>query len=78
MEFERVGRIRVRESDGSYFKRRAGEERLAAERATDPCAQRVHLDLADRYDDAAAAVQMKIGLAGIAASPAIAAMRVSR
>jgi hypothetical protein len=42
----------VRESDFDYFRRRAAEERQAAESATDPAARRVHLDLARRYDDA--------------------------
>jgi hypothetical protein len=68
----------VSEPDESYFKRRAGEERLAAERATDPCAQRAHFDLADRYDAAAAALQIRVGLAGLAETPALTAMRVSR
>jgi hypothetical protein len=46
------GGTTVRESDFDYFRRRAAEERQAAESATDPAARRVHLDLARRYDDA--------------------------
>jgi len=44
------------ESDSEYFRRRAGEERLAATRATHPSARQAHLDLADRYAEAAAAI----------------------
>jgi hypothetical protein len=39
-------------SDSQYFLRRAGEERAAAKRASDPRARQSHLDLADRYADA--------------------------
>jgi hypothetical protein len=39
------------ESDVSYFRRRASEERSAALRARDPQAQQIHLDMAERYED---------------------------
>ena len=45
----------MRESDHDYFRRRALEERSAAERASDPVAQRAHLELAGRYDEVAEA-----------------------
>jgi hypothetical protein len=40
-------------SDSQYFLRRAAEERAAAKRAGDPRARQSHLDLAERYADAA-------------------------
>ena len=40
-------------SDSQYFLRRAEEERAAAKRASDPRARQSHLDLAERYADAA-------------------------
>jgi hypothetical protein len=42
--------------DQFYFIRRGSEERQAAERAVDPRARQAHLDLADRYDELAAAI----------------------
>lgn len=45
----------MRQSDHDYFKRRALEERTAAERAEAPEARRSHLELAHRYEAAAAA-----------------------
>ena len=42
-------------SESTYFKRRAAEERAAAERAHDPRARQSHSDLAERYADAARA-----------------------
>jgi hypothetical protein len=39
------------ESDVSYFKRRADEERAAASSASDPQARLIHLELAARYED---------------------------
>lgn len=39
------------ESDVSYFKRRADEERAAASRARDTQARLIHLELAARYED---------------------------
>ena len=39
--------------DTSYFSRRAAEERAAAQRAHDPRARQTHLDLAQRYAQAA-------------------------
>lgn len=56
-------------SDQSYFARRAAEERAAAERSNCPDAQRSHLELAHRYEVAAAAseglpvVQLRTGQA---------------
>jgi hypothetical protein len=43
------------ESDHDYFKRRAGEERAAAERTDQADARESHLELANRYEAAAAA-----------------------
>ena len=43
-------------SDSQYFLRRADEERAAAKRASDPRARQSHLDLAERYADAARTV----------------------
>ena len=39
--------------DSSYYNRRAGEERDAAQRATDPRARQSHLEMALRYEAAA-------------------------
>jgi hypothetical protein len=44
------------ESDATYFGRRASEERGAAMRAPHPTARRVHLDMADRYDELSGAI----------------------
>ena len=41
------------ESHSEYMRRRAGEERDAAERATGPKVRALHFELADRYRDAA-------------------------
>ena len=49
----------MRESDFDYFKRRAAEERKAADCASDPCVRRVHLDLARRYDEAVEAAKLR-------------------
>jgi hypothetical protein len=49
-------------SDSQYFLRRADEERAAAKRASDPRARQSHLDLADRYVDAARTVTEAIEL----------------
>ena len=49
-------------SDSQYFLRRADEERAAAKRASDPRARQSHLDLADRYVDAARTVSEAIEL----------------
>jgi hypothetical protein len=43
------------ECNHNYFLRRAAEEREAAERAAHPIARQSHLELAARYDIAAAA-----------------------
>jgi hypothetical protein len=57
------------ESDHGYFNRRAAEERAAAEQAEHPVAKRSHLELAHRYEAAAAAslgmpiVQLIVGSA---------------
>ncbi len=45
------------ESDYEYFRRRAGEERLAAERTTNEAARTTHEELARRYDEAASLIQ---------------------
>ena len=39
--------------DRTYFTRRASEEQAAAERAQDPRARQTHIDLAERYSQAA-------------------------
>jgi hypothetical protein len=39
------------ESDVSYFRRRASEERAAALEARHPDARQAHLDMAERYED---------------------------
>ena len=41
-------------SDREYFYRRADEERAAANHATNPAARDLHLELAVRYEHAAA------------------------
>lgn len=38
-------------SDLSYFRQRASEERTAALNARDPRVLRVHVDMAERYED---------------------------
>lgn len=43
------------ESDYHYFHRRAAEERAAAARSDHPIAVRMHLELAQRYDEVATA-----------------------
>ena len=59
-------------SDSSYFMRRASEERAAAQRAGDPRARQSHIDLAERYANAALAGDAadndgQTGLPGVAA-----------
>ena len=46
--------------DCDYFRRRTDEERLAAEQATNDLAREVHLELAVRYDQAAAVSQENV------------------
>lgn len=43
------------ETDHFYFKRRAAEERACAARAEHTVARRRHLELAERYEEVAAA-----------------------
>ena len=43
------------ETDHAYFRRRAAEERSAAARADHQVAERAHLELAQRYEELAAA-----------------------
>lgn len=58
------------ESDHDYFMRRAAEERAAAEKTDNTDAKRSHLELAHRYEAAAAAVlgmpvvQLRVGRTG--------------
>jgi hypothetical protein len=47
------------EGDGIYFGRRASEERIAAMKAPHPRARKAHLELADRYNDLATAIQSR-------------------
>jgi len=44
------------EGDAAYFSRRAREERLAANNAVSPSAREAHLEMAERYDQLAAAI----------------------
>jgi hypothetical protein len=44
------------EGDATYFRRRARDERLAAMKALHPVARAAHLEMAERYDDLAAAI----------------------
>ena len=44
-------------SDAAYFSRRANEERVAAMKAADPRARKVHLEMAARYDELACAIE---------------------
>jgi hypothetical protein len=48
------------ECDHDYFLRRAAEEREAAEHAAHPIARLSHLELAERYDDVAAATSGRV------------------
>jgi hypothetical protein len=47
---------KVTESDREYFERRAEEERAAAKNAAHPFAKSAHLEMAERYEDLAAAI----------------------
>ena len=51
------GDMDQRNSDATYFMRRAAEERAAAEHARDPRARQSHHDLAERYSNAARACE---------------------
>lgn len=51
------------ETDYEYFQRRAAEERAAAQRTDHPDARRSHLELAERYDEVAAATVAVVSLA---------------
>ncbi len=61
-------------SDSAYFTRRASEETEAAERATNPRARQLHIELAARYFEAARARQSQsvdeLEKAPVAAAPA--------
>lgn len=46
------------EGDSVYFSRRAQAERDAASKAADDTARNIHLEMAERYDDLAAAIEM--------------------
>ena len=45
------------ESDSMFFARRASDERAAAIRAKHPSARRAHLELAERHQDIADAIE---------------------
>lgn len=47
------------EGDAVYFNRRAKEERSAAGNASHATARRAHLDMANRYEELAAAIQAR-------------------
>ena len=72
----------VTESDHDYFTRRAAEERVAAEHTQHPDVQRSHLELAHRYEAAAAAVlgmpvvQLRVRSAGVVPEGGISRRRV--
>ena len=55
--------------DSQYFLRRAEEERAAAKRARDPRAEQSHLDLAERYADAARTVTDAADIERVEAAP---------
>jgi hypothetical protein len=44
------------EGDAAYFSRRASDERLAASNAVSPSAREAHMEMAERYDELAAAI----------------------
>jgi hypothetical protein len=44
------------EADFTYFRRRAQEEREAAMKAPHPGARQAHVEMAERYDEFAAAI----------------------
>jgi hypothetical protein len=44
------------ESDASYFRRRAEEERAAADKAASDGARHAHLEMAERYDELARSI----------------------
>nr|WP_314445595.1 hypothetical protein [uncultured Sphingomonas sp.] len=48
---------RAFESDASYFKRRADEERVFASQQSDPRCRALHIELADRYASLSAAIR---------------------
>ena len=57
------------QGDAFYFSRRGSEERAAATKAADPRARQAHLDLANRYDELASAIESShpgAGVAGVA------------
>jgi hypothetical protein len=68
----------MREHDETYFKRRAVEERLAAERAAHPGAQRAHLDLSELYEDAANERRTTVDVASLAERRGVTPVGVSR
>jgi hypothetical protein len=47
----------MRESDATYFRRRAGEERAAAAKASSDEARYAHLEMAQRYAELARAIE---------------------
>ena len=46
------------EGDAGYFARRANEERDASSKAAHPNARQAHLEMAQRYEDLAGAIQL--------------------
>jgi hypothetical protein len=52
------------EGDVNYFGRRARDERVAAMKAAHPQARQAHLELAERYDELAAAISSQQQFAG--------------
>jgi hypothetical protein len=68
----------MREPDETYFERRAVEERLAAERATHPSAERAHLGLSGLYEDAANERRTTVRVVSFAERRALTPLRLSR
>lgn len=55
------------ETDATYFRRRAAEERTAAFKAAHPMARQRHLELAERYDDLRLAIEEREQLLALSA-----------
>jgi hypothetical protein len=47
------------EGDAVYFRRRASEERAAASHAVHEAARQAHFEMADRYEELAAAIALR-------------------
>lgn len=65
----------MRESDFDYFRRRAAEERRAADGAAPSAARQIHLDLARRYEEIAEATRPLAAAVPMAAEAGVEASR---